>query len=472
MDLQSFVRDVPRQKFQQIFQKGVKVIYEDALARLSSNTQLLDALLSLDSVPDELTLSFLDSLSTAPSEPEPAPRDALSFRVVKHYADWAPVTPKSFLQLFSSRYRELSRILYRKPQLKSTVSISQLSRVKGREDLSIIGLVREISELNDGRRILVVEDLSGSTKVILPASLPGKEDVVLDEVIGVTGQAGRGIFFANQLIFPDIAPVEWPRAPRPKALFISDIHVGSKKYLEDTWEKFVSWLNEHREVKYLFIAGDLVDGVGMYQGQANSLEIDTFEGQIEALARYLKQTRHDLRIISISGNHDPNRDSEPQPTFPEEILKPLRHVKNLEVYSNPSWLEIEGLTFLLYHGTSFDGLIDAVGSIRARGYHEPHLAQMQLLKKRHLSPIFGRNKLFPDSQDFMVIDRVPHVFHTGHVHKVDVSTYKGVRLVSSGTFQDVTDFQEKLGHEPSPGKFVLMDLSDGSSSVLDFSKVR
>ena len=68
----------------------------------------------------------------------------------------------------------------------------------------------------------------------------------------------------------------------------------------------------------------------------------------------------------------------------------------------------------------------------------------------------------------MVIDRVPNVLHTGHVHKVGLGEYRGVKLVSSGTFQDVTEFQEKLGHEPSPGKFILMDLTDGSSQVIDF----
>jgi DNA polymerase II small subunit len=164
--------------------------------------------------------------------------------------------------------------------------------------------------------------------------------------------------------------------------------------------------------------------------------------------------------------------SEPQPPFPAEIAKPLKNIHNLEIHSNPLWVEIDGVTILMYHGTSLDSIIDAIEPIRNKAYHNPCLGQIQLLKKRHLSPIFGRNKIFPDKEDFMVIDKVPHVMHTGHVHKIGLGTYKGVRLLSTGTFQDTTEFQEKLGHEPSPGKFIVMDLSDGSSKEIDFSQLQ
>jgi DNA polymerase II small subunit len=242
--------------------------------------------------------------------------------------------------------------------------------------------------------------------------------------------------------------------------------------MEDLWEKFVSWMKEHKEVKYLFIAGDIVDGVGMYGGQESSLDIDTFEGQMEAFAKYLSEIRGDLRIFIISGNHDPNRDSEPQPAFPEDIAHSLKKIAGVEVYSNPAWLEVEGITILMYHGTSFDGLIDAIDPIRSLAYRQPYLAQIQLLRKRHLSPIFGKNKIFPDKEDFLVVNQVPHVFHTGHIHRSGLSSYKGVKLISSGTFQNITDFQEKLGHEPTPGQFILMNLSDGASRILDFSKIQ
>ena len=50
-----------------------------------------------------------------------------------------------------------------------------------------------------------------------------------------------------------------------------------------------------------------------------------------------------------------------------------------------------------------------------------------------------------------------------------MSNYRGVRLVSAGSFQERTDFQKKLGHHPTPGKFVEMDLSTGQGRIIDFS---
>lgn len=139
--------------------------------------------------------------------------------------------------------------------------------------------------------------------------------------------------------------------------------------------------------------------------------------------------------------------------------------------SNPSWLCIEGVTFLVYHGTSLDGLIDSIESLRGVAYENPSKAQIELLKKRHLSPIFGRNKVFPDREDYLVIDKVPNVFITGHVHTMSTATYRGVRLISAGTFQERTAFQEKLGHHPTPGKFVRLSLKTGKMSVVDFSSL-
>lgn len=482
MDLSSFVQEGDnRRKVERIFNRGVRVIYQDALRNLASDDELMDRLTSLDRIPEEITTEFLHTLQEAEElasggelegedEGEETRRGCPEGpQVVKEYCAWEPVKPKSFLKFFLSRYKYLSQQLWSRPQLKNAVSIAQLSRVKSREDLSIIGMVREIRDVRQGKRILVVEDLSGSTKVLLPSNMDGKSEVVTDEVVGLRGNPGSDIFFARSVVFPEVPPVQWPEADRPQALFLSDLHVGSKKFQEELWDNTVSWLKEHREVKYVFIAGDLVDGIGIYKGQDRALDIDTVEGQMGALAGYLKQLPSRLKVYAISGNHDPNRDAEPQPVFPASIGKPLDGISNLEVHSNPCWLDVEGVRILLYHGTSIDSIIDAIEPIRNEAYHDPCLAQMHMLRKRHLSPVFGRNRIFPDPQDFMVIDKVPHVFHTGHVHKTSMGKYRGVRLVSSGTYQSTTDFQEKLGHDPSPGEFVLMDLSDGSARTVDFS---
>ncbi len=482
MGLEAFMKqDSNREKVERIFQRGVRVIYEEAFSFLSSDSLLMDKLLAMDKIPSEITSTFLHNLknNTYVAEKDDlfqnnTKLDGQKYRALKTYLNWDPVTPGNFISHFTYRYRALSQLLWKRPQMKNTISISQISRIKTREELSIIGMVRNIRENKDGRRFLTVEDLSGSITILIPTTIPERGDIVCDEVIGIKGfpGTGGGILFANAIFFPEITPITWPVGERPYAVFISDLHVGSKKFMVELWERFISWLKEHKEVKYVFIAGDVVDGVGMYYKQNEHLDIETVEEQMEVFAKYMKQIRHDVKIFVISGNHDPNRDSEPQPVFPEVFGKPLKKIDNLEVYSNPSWIDVEGINILMYHGTSFDGVIDAIESIRNNAYHRPYLAQIQLLKKRHLSPIFGKNKIFPDKQDFMVINKVPHVFHTGHIHNVSLSSYKGVKLVSSGTFQNITDFQEKLGHEPTPGQFIVMNLSDGNSKIIDFSRIQ
>ena len=47
--------------------------------------------------------------------------------------------------------------------------------------------------------------------------------------------------------------------------FLSDIHVGSKTFLEAQWHKMVRWFHTDplaKTIKYLILSGDCVDGVG------------------------------------------------------------------------------------------------------------------------------------------------------------------------------------------------------------------
>ena len=63
----------------------------------------------------------------------------------------------------------------------------------------------------------------------------------------------------------------------------SDIHMGSTKFLEKDWDRMMEWMNsEHnvaKNIKYLVLSGDCVDGVGIYPGQDNELAIKDLYGQ-------------------------------------------------------------------------------------------------------------------------------------------------------------------------------------------------
>jgi DNA polymerase II small subunit len=58
----------------------------------------------------------------------------------------------------------------------------------------------------------------------------------------------------------------------------------------------------------------------------------------------------------------------------------------------------------------------------------------------------------------MVIERIPDIFHTGHIHVERHETYRGVLSVNSGAWQGQTAFQKKMGLEPTPGIVPIVDL--------------
>jgi DNA polymerase II small subunit len=69
----------------------------------------------------------------------------------------------------------------------------------------------------------------------------------------------------------------------------------------------------------------------------------------------------------------------------------------------------------------------------------------------------------------MVIERVPDIFVTGHIHKTDVKTYRSVLLIQASAWQSQTPFQKMMNLVPDPAKVVVVDLQNLNTKVLNFS---
>ena len=72
------------------------------------------------------------------------------------------------------------------------------------------------------------------------------------------------------------------------------------------------------------------------------------------------------------------------------------------------------------------------------------------------------------SEDLLVIDKVPNIFHVGHVHVAYAGSYRGVRLINTGTWQEQTSYQRNVGLEPTVGVAALVNLGDLSIKVKRF----
>jgi len=371
---------------------------------------------------------------------------------------------EDFVAVFRDRYERLSRHLKGRVNHRSTDTLG--SAGDGGGETGLVGMVAEINSTKSGHWMIDLEDPRGTFPCLV---MKDKEiadhvnELLLDEVIAVEGSvSGDGsILFVDDLHFPDIPRTYRPNtADRPvRAALISDVHVGSQEFLADAWSRFADWLHteEAERVEYLCIAGDMVEGVGVYPDQDEELDIVDIYEQYEAFAEYLKEVPGDMEIIMIPGNHDAVRLAEPQPGFDDE-LRDIMDVHDPRIVGNPSTVTIEGVNILMYHGVSLDEVIAELPEEKA-SYDEPHKPMYQLLKKRHVAPQFGgHTRLAPEEKDYLVMDEVPDIFHTGHVHKFGYGKYRNVLAVNTGCWQAQTDFQQSVNIDPDTAYAPIVDL--------------
>ncbi|PSP73101.1 DNA polymerase II [Halobacteriales archaeon QS_3_64_16] len=407
-----------------------------------------------------------------------APRDAAkrSLQVANDMTGRSTGTGEygDFVRVFRDRYERLSRLL--RPRVKHR-PIEAIRSMPGGAEVAIVGLISDIRSTRNGHRLVELEDTTGTFPCLF---VTGKEvseridELLYDEAIAIEGTLSddAGICFVDELYFPDVPRTNGPsRADRHvRAALVSDVHVGSQEFRADAWSHFADWLGseEAERVEYLLLAGDMVEGVGVYPGQDEELDVLDIYEQYELFSEYLKEVPGDVEIVMIPGNHDAVRLAEPQPGF-EDDLREIMSAHDARVTSNPSLVTIEGVSVLMYHGVSLDEVIAELPEEKA-SYDHPHRAMTQLLKKRHVAPQYGgHTRLAPEDRDYLVMDDVPDVFHTGHVHKLGYGKHRNVLSINSGCWQDQTAFQKRVNIEPDVGYAPIVDLDTLDLTIQKFT---
>lgn len=388
-----------------------------------------------------------------------------------------------FVRYFHDRYARLSEIIRKRVSVRPIETVTKGMQINGRENTTIIGMVSDIRVTPNGHRLVEMEDPTGTISTLFLKDkdiFEKSQRIILDEVIGITGSLTNdgGLLIAGNIIWPD-TPMNKDRPQKTGeptyAVLISDTHIGSNTFLEETWSRFIRWINgdignEQQQmlaerVKYLVIAGDLVDGIGVYPNQEKELAILDIYEQYRAAAEHLTDVSSHIRIIIAPGNHDAVRQAEPQPALPKEIT-PIFKSSNITFVGNPSLIELDGASLLIYHGRALDDLVAVLPNAT---YREPDKVMIEMLKRRHLSPIYGgRVSIAPERSDHFVIDSIPDIIHCGHVHTIGISKYRGVTLINSGTWQGQTEFQKRMNLEPVPGCASIVNLNTLETSVLKF----
>ncbi len=397
-----------------------------------------------------------------------------------------------FYNLTMNKYEVLRKLMKNRSEVHSASNIKNIIRIPDQTEVSAIGLVKSIRKTKKGNYFMDLEDHTGEIGVLINKNIENEpefknlvEKIIEDQLLYIQGQYSpnnsqqRGIIYANYITKIDL-PTDFTPNTASEELSIallSDSHIGSKEFEEKLFLKFIKFLTGDYgnskiraiagKVKYIIINGDLIDGVGVYPNQKEDLNISDIFKQYKYCSELISQIPEYITIIYSSGNHEPVRNAIPRPAVPKKYCNPL---KDLEVVcvGNPCLIQTHSVNSLVFHG---DSMLDLNMLVPSLQNDNPVNTMKELLICRHLAPVFGKKtQIAPVDKDWLIIDKIPDIFHTGHVHINGLGSYRNVTLVNSGCFQSQTDFMKSFGINPTPGIVPVVNLKSYEQVEFDFKK--
>ncbi|MEK6970504.1 MAG: metallophosphoesterase [archaeon] len=461
-------------------QKGL-MIQPSALELLSTKSdyvQILDAL-SLENT-FIITQAHVERKSprasdgssspeSIPSKPKPlAAEYSPNYRILNHlnYSGSSESKGKAldFLHLFQDKYTFLHAEL--KDRGYQPKSLAKIDRQGRDTEFDIVVMVSEKKNTKNGHVLLAIEDLEGNAKALIPASdtelIEKAKRLTDDDVIGMKVKMARQgeLLIVKEFSWPDLPQ----RKPRTSDIDLglvvtSDIHIGSKLFLRPWWEKFIQWMNGEvgsdsekarvGKLKYLVIAGDCVDGIGVYPNHINELEVKDIYEQYNQFQSYIQQLPEHLELFITPGNHDPCRWHDPQPPVMKEFVPELYAQKNIHFLPSPSWVEIEGQKTLIYHGSGLIGGMFAMNIPPTK----PEEVIKELLIKRDLMSVYGtKHPYAPEPKAYMLVREHPDIYIGGDNHYNAYAQYRGTTIINNGCWQTTSAYAASKGFIATPGR--------------------
>lgn len=449
---------------------GIKIIDKELILKIAEQ-------MKASKVPMPMERS-----NSAEFKPYAAEIDA-RYKLDSSEGDVSGINVDGFVTYFRNRLDRLKEIIgvQRIGIAAMADNIDSLKNYTDGRQVTVVGMVSNKIVTKKGNVMLVLDDESGECKVMFMngSSQKAKElfeksrNIINDEVVAVNGKISGPFLIASEIIWPDIPIKERKKVEEDIAIaFISDMHIGSKKFMEKNFENVIKWLNgnygERKDlagkVKYVVVGGDVVDGIGVYPNQDKELAVLDIYTQYKIFMNMMSGIPDYMHAFIIPGNHDAVQRAEPQPSLTPSLLGDFK-ADNMHMIPNPSFMTLHGVDILAYHGTSLDSVIRSIPGL---SYANPEGAMIEVLKRRHLSPIYGGNIIVPSKVDNLVINKVPDILHMGHVHKNCINNYHGVHILNSGTWQSITDFQMAQGHVPSPCILSIYEAKENRFTTINF----
>ena len=426
-----------------------------------------------------------DPLSFAPSNPIIKPL-AAEYDAMIRLPENLPGSPQGdldgYLEYFRSRFRKLERILRQRIDVRDAVSIGSTLKMPLKAKMKVIGIVT--TKRSRGHRLFLdIEDHEDSVTVMATNSEVVRKglSILQDQVICIDAVKYReDLLVVNDFIWPDIPSKPPNRSEAPLcAAFLADVHIGSIHFNKALFDRFIRWMNLELgppqsqrlagRVKYVVIAGDLVEGIGVFPNQMKELEIIDIREQYKVAGMLLQELPDHVEIIILPGNHDAVRKSLPQVPLSREYAKALDENGRVHLYGNPSRLQLHGVEAYISHGKALDEILSQVPGLN---FQNPVEGMELLLRCRHVAPTYGNSTpIAPEREDRLVISSTPDIFQMGHIHVYGTKKYKGSTLIASGSWQDQTPFQKRVNLTPTVGVAPIVDLQTHAVIPIDFNKL-
>lgn len=408
-------------------------------------------------------------LSVAPTHPSKSIESRIE--IIKNFdtEDRTEGGIEGFSKYFRDRFQKQTQLFKVRPDTSDAGTISDALKANPNQKIKFVAMIME-KRARGERLFLDVDDLESKATVMVSEKplLDWAQSIPPDQVICVSGVKARGdLIVAKEITLPDI-PEHRPNFADEEvwAVLLSDLHVGSNKFLPDALTRVFDWLSgrvgspEQRHiaerVKYVIVCGDMVDGIGVYPRQEKELAIPDLYDQYKAAAKYFAMIPDSMDVIMLPGNHDAVRQALPQPPIPKSFSEPILESRAVTSLSNPTEFTLHGVRMFEHHGRSLDDVIAGVPNLN---YYVPEKAMKLQLQCRHVASEYGnRTSIAPWENDRLVIENVPDVFQSGHIHIAKCENYRGTQIVNSGAWQAQTDFQKRLNLVPTPGILMAVNL--------------
>lgn len=395
---------------------------------------------------------------------------------------------KDFYDLTFDKFNNLRNLIRKRADVSSAHNINNILRLSNKVKVSVIGMVNKIHKTKNGNYFLILEDPTGHINVLIKNNSENKDNVKIaertinDQLIYVEGtynprEKGKSSIIYSTYITKIDVPTDFEpnKSPDPLSIaLISDTHIGSREFEEPLLKRFINFLNGKvgnknlREIagkiKYIIINGDLVDGIGVYPLQRDDLIIPDIYNQFKKASELFSKIPEYIEVFYSPGNHEPVRNALPRPAVPKKYIEDLINV-GFKTIGNPSIIQTHNVNTLIYHG---DSILDLNVLIPELENDKPIETMKELLRCRHLAPIYGKKtQIAPTNKDWLIIDKIPEIFHTAHVHINGMGKYRNIILVNSGCFQAQTDFMKSFGINPTPGIVPIIELDTLKSIELN-----